>query len=989
MSPNVKSTLLSRRSTALLLGVLLLPWVFPSAGATTTPGATAELVAPEQGINEGSSAVPVFGFGMTADTPESLYSINITFGGTGFSAGNAGDLSPLDTDSAVSGVGLYRDTGGSDDVLDSGDIAVQLTDIGWAGSVARLDLTGGNESLPATQRGNYTWFIVVRTSNDPTYLADGNRIQAQIAAGNILATDGTALASQPASDLTSDALIVRLTRGLNLVSNGWIGPGGVLIDEMAALGLRIVDGGAPGVSDTLTSLQVELTALSGVITSSDFAPIGTDGQQSGIAFYRDDGTSDDTWDPSDTAVNLASISPTSFGSTSPQVFTLDFSPPLPLPDGTTGTFDFMVVVRTGTITTGDYFYLRLVHGSVMVDGVLPADQDRALLFPGASTYSSDIVGDDTPPAITASSWTESSQYLAVWGNTLYFNQQMPSPQTATARGSASDIGGSGLRNVTWSNESSLDSSPPPSSLAPGTVTAVNFQAPYTVASASTDAASPADFTVFDWVGNSATASGAGHELAYMHREEQILIEVAAGWSSAGAGMYIARDGTLFFSDHIYTGSDAQFTGTVVSLYGGGLKNVSISRFQTADGPSNPFDTFTPGTTSATFRSTYTFHANSTQGTGSVRLSVTDQSGNFLVQDFQVREDTTPPAVTFLQPSGTGPLSGNVRVVVNVTDAGAGVRSVVGQIDPMNGSWSFYFDGADWFFDIPTAGLTDGPHSILVTAVDWVGNTVVEPLIVQVTNGVSDTIAPRVALVSPAQGALVSGPVNVQVSASDLGGVSGVWVREGQGAWQLATLNGSSGFYEFSWDSRAGADGAHALTAMARDNYGNEAQTGAVTVTVDNSPPQVSLLGPVATQQLAGTFTITVFAADRAGLSSVTAALDGQTVVLVLNPSTGNYEYTFDTRTLKDGKHAVGVTAMDAAGHNTQTGTVDFTVQNTDTWRSIRESTNFLVLLFLLAASVALVLLARRGTLARWARGEGTMPARPAERDAEKEKPKAP
>lgn len=988
MSPALKQVLRLRRSTALLLGLVLLPWLVPAASATTTTGVTAELISPEQGINEGSSAVPIFGFVMSANTPESLYSINLTFSGTGFNSGDNGDLAPLDTDSAISGVGLYRDTGAADDVLDGGDIPVQLDGITWAGAVVGIDLTGGNEALPSAPGGNYTWFIVVRTSNNPTFLAEGNRIQARIIADGILGTDGAALASQPASDLTSDTLIVRLTRGLNLVSNGWIGPSGVLIDEMAALGLRIVDGGAAGVSDALASLQIELGTARGVITGSDFAPISTNGQQSGIALYRDDGTSDDAWDASDAPVTLASISPTSFGSTSPQVFTLNFAPALPLPDSTTGTFDFIVVVRTGTITTGDAFSLRLVHGSAIVNGILPSDRDRALLFPSASAFSNDIVADDTPPAVTASSWAESSQYLAVWDGTLYFNHQMPTPQTASARGTASDLLGSGLRNATWSNESGLDSSPPPTALSGGTLSPVTFSAPYTVAASSSDGGSPADFTVFDWVGNAADASAAGHARPYMHREEQILIDAAAGWSSAGPELYIAPGGTLFFSDHIYNGADAQFTGTVVSLYGGGLKDVSISALQTAGGPSNPSDTFLPGTTSATFRSTYTFFANTSQGTGSVRLSVTDQAGNFLVQDFQLREDNTPPTVAFLSPTASGPLDGNVRVLVHVGDSGAGVRSVGGQIDPMNRSWSFYFDGTDWFFDVATAALTDGTHSILVTATDWVGNTVVEPLIVQIANGVSDTVGPRVALVSPSGGALISGVANVRVSASDIGGVAGVWVRDGQGAWQLATLNGSSGFFEFSWDSTAVDDGAHLLSAMARDAYGNEAQTGLVPVTVDNAPPRVSLLGPVAGQQVAGTFTVTVFASDTAGLSGVTASLDGQTVVLVLNPSTGNFEYTFDTRTLKDGKHTVGVTALDGAGHNTQTGSVDFTVQNSDTWRSIRESTNFLVLLFLVAASVVLLMLARRGTLTRWMRGEGTPPAASA-KDEEKEKPKAP
>jgi len=63
--------------------------------------------------------------------------------------------------------------------------------------------------------------------------------------------------------------------------------------------------------------------------------------------------------------------------------------------------------------------------------------------------------DNTPPNILSGGWSESSPFLHANGPTLYFSHQMPGPQPATLSGQASDGTGSGLKDMSFSNEANL------------------------------------------------------------------------------------------------------------------------------------------------------------------------------------------------------------------------------------------------------------------------------------------------------------------------------------------------------------------------------------------------------------------------------------------------------------------------------------------------------------------------------------------------------
>jgi hypothetical protein len=95
---------------------------------------------------------------------------------------------------------------------------------------------------------------------------------------------------------------------------------------------------------------------------------------------------------------------------------------------------------------------------------------------------------------------------------------------------------------------------------------------------------------------------------------------------------------------------------------------------------------------------------------------------------------------------------------------------------------------------------------------------------------TDTVAPSIAFAAPTQGATVAGVVTIVATASDNVAVLGVQFQlDGVNIGNEDTTNA----YSFAWDSIAASNGAHVLTAIARDAAGNVA-TSVVTVTVNNA-----------------------------------------------------------------------------------------------------------------------------------------------------------
>lgn len=136
--------------------------------------------------------------------------------------------------------------------------------------------------------------------------------------------------------------------------------------------------------------------------------------------------------------------------------------------------------------------------------------------------------------------------------------------------------------------------------------------------------------------------------------------------------------------------------------------------------------------------------------------------------------------------------------------------------------------------VSIVGLSPGTlYHYRVRSRDAAGNLTVGSDQTLVTAVAADTTPPTVALSSPTPSATVSGTVNVNATAADNVGVVGVqFLLDG------APLGGEDLIPPFSqvWNTTTAGNGAHVLTAVARDAAGNQTVSVPVSVVVSNLPP---------------------------------------------------------------------------------------------------------------------------------------------------------
>lgn len=191
----------------------------------------------------------------------------------------------------------------------------------------------------------------------------------------------------------------------------------------------------------------------------------------------------------------------------------------------------------------------------------------------------------------------------------------------------------------------------------------------------------------------------------------------------------------------------------------------------------------------------------------------------------------------------------------------------------------------------------------------------------------DSTAPTVAITAPANGAMVSGAVTINASASDAIGVDRVeFLLDGN-----LLASDSSPPYSAGWNTAAAANGAHALQARAFDTAGNSSSSATVNVTVsggvaDTTPPTVQLVFPNAGATISGTVTLAADANDDFGISSVAFLVDGG-VIGTGNPSAQSGPWTFDwnSTSVANGAHNISVRATDSSGNQSTSAAAAITV----------------------------------------------------------------
>ncbi|MFV4925224.1 Ig-like domain-containing protein [Acinetobacter baumannii] len=272
----------------------------------------------------------------------------------------------------------------------------------------------------------------------------------------------------------------------------------------------------------------------------------------------------------------------------------------------------------------------------------------------------------------------------------------------------------------------------------------------------------------------------------------------------------------------------------------------------------------------------------------VTATATDPAGNTsLPGTGTVSADITPPVVALddvLTNDSTPALTGTVNdptatVVVNVD----GVDYPA--VNNGDGTWTLA--------DNTLPALTDGPHTITVTATDAAGNAGTDTAVVTI-----DTVAPNAPVLDPIN---ATDPVSGQ---AEPGSTVTVTYPDGTTATVVAGTDGS-----WSVPNPGNLVDGDIVTATATDPAGNTSLPGTGTVSADITAPVVALddvLTNDSTPALSGTV--------NDPTATVVVNVDGVDYPAV-NNGDGTWTLADNTLpTLADGPHTITVTATDAAGN---------------------------------------------------------------------------
>jgi hypothetical protein len=241
----------------------------------------------------------------------------------------------------------------------------------------------------------------------------------------------------------------------------------------------------------------------------------------------------------------------------------------------------------------------------------------------------------------------------------------------------------------------------------------------------------------------------------------------------------------------------------------------------------------------------------------------DGKNNSASASVQVLVDNTAPNVAIPAPAQGAVVAGNVTFVADAWDAGSGVASVVmlGNGDPptIDGS-STHAPAVAAVTDtstVATALLPDGTLLLTATVQDAAGNSASASVTVVVDNS-----APEKALITPADGAVVSGLLTIEAAASDPNlALLSIWIED------VLIQASSTSPLAVVVDTATILDGPISITVRAIDVALNESACTA-TVTVDNIPS--FRLTPQ-----------TLNLKSKGGENSVTAHLEGGSVGLLI------------------------------------------------------------------------------------------------------------
>jgi hypothetical protein len=292
----------------------------------------------------------------------------------------------------------------------------------------------------------------------------------------------------------------------------------------------------------------------------------------------------------------------------------------------------------------------------------------------------------------------------------------------------------------------------------------------------------------------------------------------------------------------------------------------------------------------------------TQGNHTTVVTASDRAGNKVVVSVPFHFDSTAPTLDITFPVRDSFLKmKDLNVMWRAADAGSGIASLRMTVDA-NPAVDLALDARSY----PLTDLAEQGHLIGLVVTDSAGNVASETI----SFGV-DVTPPELSIISPMDGYLNSR--NLQLVWLGTDATSGI------DHYELALDGGSAVVLResASYTFPNVAESAHSVVVTAFDRAGNGA-TKTVHVTVDATPPVVTLTAPASGSTVYGGLQVTWNATDSgSGIGRIDLIYDGRDPIVATGATTASISSPFI------GPNYVTIRAVDRAGNSAE-ATVAFT-----------------------------------------------------------------